>query len=676
MEKAKIYKAIGKSDGSTYVIIEFANGEKYSAPQSGQYGMLKEGMEIEASRGDGDILQIRVGEKILFDKKTQAARPSRPRQVKGHNQSQNNLKTQSSKYQEKSRETFKGPATAPYNFIPLNDIVVESALPDHSAITGSSGYIELEIEAKTPVFIRDTFTPEELSSAKKAGKYESLANNHPDFFSPAGQLRLPGSSLRGMIRQIVNIISWSKFQQFDDTALFYRGIADQSNLASEYDKRMKDEDAINRYAAASASKEKGALGVGKYKVGAGYFYKKGKRYFIRPAQNKTTKPPFERYSGSKPGPFKYKILESGEGIIQSGRKFGKNSYHDVWKIFKPMADSSHDIPLSVADITAYEADKARNVEINYLKETQGSEEKLVPCFYVKADNDRVSFGHTVLFRVQYLHSIGELVPANVRHDDTVVDITESIFGRICNKDNQSFKGKVQFSDAKLQSEFKDPLDEKHVPQLLLGPKPTSFQHYLVQTENGDKKNLNHYDSNAAQLRGFKLFWHQDNNKWFQQHEFPNSKTETILQPVKIGSRFEGRIYFENMSDIELGALITAITLLPGHAHKIGMGKPLGLGSIQIKPKLYIENAEETYGSLDFNRESTKNEKLSEYYKDRFEEEIIRKAKLTVSSLWEAPRMKALSRMLDYENRPDPSKVRYMELQQFKERLVLPRPERI
>jgi len=62
-------------------------------------------------------------------------------------------------------------------------------------------------------------------------------------------------------------------------------------------------------------------------------------------------------------------------------------------------------------------------------------------------------------------------------------------------------------------------------------------------------------------------------------------------PVRPGVRFQFTLHFENLRPEELGALWWALTL-PGkpdvtYCHKLGMGKPLGMGAVTLEPKLVL-----------------------------------------------------------------------------------------
>ncbi|MFH1962064.1 MAG: RAMP superfamily CRISPR-associated protein, partial [bacterium] len=115
-------------------------------------------------------------------------------------------------------------ANAPYNFIPLNKSPAVSAepLPENDKYHDDdrlTGYIDCNLETLTPIYIRGCLTEAEVKDGKEA-------KDKSDFFSPNGGIRIPGSSLRGMIRTLVEIVSWSKFGFFEDRGLYYRGLAD------------------------------------------------------------------------------------------------------------------------------------------------------------------------------------------------------------------------------------------------------------------------------------------------------------------------------------------------------------------------------------------------------------------------------------------------------------------
>jgi hypothetical protein len=126
-----------------------------------------------------------------------------------------------------------------------------------------------------------------------------------------------------------------------------------------------------------------------------------------------------------------------------------------------------------------------------------------------------------------------------------------------------------------------------VDSLVLGtPKPTTFQHYLVQTSADGKESI-HWDArsqidekNEATLRGHKMYWHRPGAPLTSNVDASPKVTSHFQKGLK-GCEFQTRIRFENLSLIELGLLLTAVELPDGCAHKLGMAEPYGLGSMAI-----------------------------------------------------------------------------------------------
>ena len=110
---------------------------------------------------------------------------------------------------------------APYNFVPFSDTIITRYkstvdLPSHDEIDPNlkSGEIHITMTAQTEIYISDG-TPE------------------AHFFRGAnGKQMIPGSSVRGMIRNNMYILGFGKVVPKDDVAeqqLLYRKIASKSS---------------------------------------------------------------------------------------------------------------------------------------------------------------------------------------------------------------------------------------------------------------------------------------------------------------------------------------------------------------------------------------------------------------------------------------------------------------
>src|SRR3990172_2425245 len=272
-----------------------------------------------------------------------------------------------------------------------------------------------------------------------------------------------------------------------------------------------------------------------------------------------------------------------------------------------------------------------------------------------------------MFRLAYEKTIGEHIPADLKNDSKT-DLAEAIFGTVVKKkEARTIAGRVFFEDAFLTEGQQDFQMGEKTPKILAAPKPTTFQHYLVQTKD-DNKQLNHYNSNSA-IRGYKLYWHKSGDKCEQtnQNEIDSHpKQYTKIKPVKPETRFSGRIRFENLSEVELGALLFSLELPEGCYHKLGMGKPLGLGSVKIIPKLCLSDRNKRYTDLfaEWSNDVSESDRIQEF-KMAFEQHVLGKISEQHNSLWNTARLKELKLMLDYEigkSLESQGEIRYMEIQ--------------
>ena len=316
----------------------------------------------------------------------------------------------------------------------------------------------------------------------------------------------------------------------------------------------------------------------------------------------------------------------------------------------------------------------------------------VPIFYTEyCDTEgkkHIAFGHTRYFRLPYEKTIGEHIPKELK-DANKTDLAEAIFGT-----ETKWASRVFFEDAILIDNSEDSFYQPTSPKILSGPKPTTFQHYLEQPENANRNNLNHWNSNTN-IRGNKLYWHRktsdNSNDLYSWNEgrVRDDTQHTKICPVKAQKIFKGRIRFENLSEVELGALLFALDLPENCAHKLGMGKPLGLGSVKISiTNLFISDRENHYKKLFENTNwyiPQKQGKTKEDFKNAFEKYTLHKLndkdKSKATRLWETPRMKELQKLLDWSNTSKSDwneRTRYMEINhpqngnEFKNRPVLPK----
>lgn len=522
---------------------------------------------------------------------------------------------------------------APYNFVPLSNTVVTpewGRLVSHDLPfkDGISGELELTIEAQTDILV---------------GGHQK--DNHVHFFQMEGgkgQYAIPGSSLRGMIRNVMEIATFSRMSAIDDKSYGLRDITKSGNV---YQSRV--------------------AGEGKVKTG-----------FLRMVDNKVTIVPcemarldhrdLEKWLNQKKPVFnkkthkrvsnKYSHWRSIGGTVTASdgsflcdvsqietqygnenivSKIGAGSVNAVPVFTGQISDSSSDRKVKdkkgnekwirgkhkdfvfynkheeqTIDVQAFDskawgdflfihhdAESSENSDMswpNYWR-SQFRAGKDVPVFYLKDDEcDRLQIGLAYLPKLAGDFSVYNMIrhisKAHLTENDH--DFTSLVFGRVGKEPGDALKGRVFFEPAVLQG------DEKPVanpPETILnGAKPSYFPNYIKQpTDNSGTRllsgrNYSTYlkteNDDKPEIRGWKRYSARSS---YQPDEPPagaSKKVTTHLHVLPKGSSFKSRVVFHNLKPEELGALLWSLQLEEGHNHAIGMGKSFGAGQINIKLK--------------------------------------------------------------------------------------------
>ena len=171
-------------------------------------------------------------------------------------------------------------------------------------------------------------------------------------------------------------------------------------------------------------------------------------------------------------------------------------------------------------------------------------------------------------------------------------ITCRLFGAIESKVFK-FKGKVGIGDARLVNDDYEMLDWLTLPYLAR-PKPWHRAFYL-------KDGL---------IRGRKLYYHQKSIKP------PKGSSNVTVQPIN-NAVFEFDVTYQNLTDPELSLLLYALTLEPAVCHKLGMGKPVGLGSVKIEIiEIKIVPVKERYLSWKTKEKALTGEELAAFLQEK------------------------------------------------------------
>ena len=148
--------------------------------------------------------------------------------------------------------------------------------------------------------------------------------------------------------------------------------------------------------------------------------------------------------------------------------------------------------------------------------------------------------------------------------------------------------RLQFADANALESEKNLLDAAVTLKILSSPKPPCPVLYFRKKGDGgyiQKRALNATDHEP---NGRKVYLHARSEgldaPWrtrVRESEDKSKDQKNTVTPLRRGLDMFFHIDFHNLSDDELGLLLYALEPAPGFHLKIGMGKPLGLGSVKI-----------------------------------------------------------------------------------------------
>lgn len=150
-----------------------------------------------------------------------------------------------------------------------------------------------------------------------------------------------------------------------------------------------------------------------------------------------------------------------------------------------------------------------------------------------------------------------------------------LFGMI-DKNGEGYGSRVRFGDATAVGEYS--IDNKYTTlKILASPKTTGWEFYA------DKE----YNKSGVVLKGRKMYFHnplaEKDNSVFSHSE--RTKVNASVKLMRKGT-FNFRVYFDNITEAELKNLVLSLNLGDNDPagnlmHKLGHGKPLGLGSVKI-----------------------------------------------------------------------------------------------
>ena len=521
-----------------------------------------------------------------------------------------------------------------YNFVtaPLESEVfkpdwAEQVSHDIPFSDGECGEIELTITAKSPVFIRN-------------GHAEGKEEFEFSHIKIDGQKRyfIPATSLKGMVRNVLEILSFSRMCQIANNRYAIRDLSSQDNpYMTSYDSSTVEcgwlkEDKEGNWSIENCGKpvkiSHGEIDefFESYKTNFKETYQVEEYYPVEEVsfekkdsisfkyQGKTFKKPKKTYNEknkrvykkldnrNKNAFFKYQTLQKKTGQFYNSISLDENSgtlvftgqsslrneeeetgkynefiFLDVQKgLLRISSEQQKDFKFIYFDHDANNISK----DWEFWKAKLGKGEKIPVFFNADSETTVKHFGLAYMYKLPYEHSIHQTLPYR-DYDHSGKDLAETIFGTT-DKGKGMLKGRVMFShvfsdNARPYAELKR--------EILASPKASYYPFYIDQQHS--KKDHKTYMGEDALLRGIKRYpVHQEAKSGeYSSQQKRNKDIFSEFRPLEAEAVFKGSIRFHNLRKVEIGALFSALTFHGQEDllyHSVGSAKPLGYGKISLK----------------------------------------------------------------------------------------------
>ncbi len=428
---------------------------------------------------------------------------------------------------------------------------------------------------------------------------------------------MPGSTIRGMVRENMQILSFGlvqKGEDVDDYQIFFRNMASASSSAGvtlkDYYKNALD---IQTKQKVTQDGKTASYSVPE-NVHAGYLRKEGERYRIIPTGDYLRIKRKDEVARDFPEDTEAQAVEvfyqakgkavtalqqvqgdCPEGMKQgtllfTGPTVGQKNANPIYLFPEPDSEEKG-ILLREDDVISYKVDweQRKNILNAGGNKTRADfwnlpgedgKEAQKPVFYLE-DGEHVYWGMTLFLRIGHRYPLSHGLPDKQKEEaaakDGKLDYPHAILGYA--KDKKAYRSRVSFGDLNVIGE---PREGKPVPMILGEPKPSFYPGYAYGKNNKNDKSF-HYSDDDFQLRGYKLYWLKEKATPPEppKDEDRKEKVETKLRPLPERTAFRGVIRFKNLTEAELGLLLWSLRLGDKCYQSVGMGKPYGYGRMKL-----------------------------------------------------------------------------------------------
>lgn len=562
----------------------------------------------------------------------------------------------------------------PYNFISVygkckKDNNIKEIVKDRKLI---SGVIDCTLIAKTPIFIPNT-------TSKNALHVEGEDKDHKsyDFFSyedlneisdkDVKEPVIPGSSIRGTIRAIYEALTNSCFSVIDDKRILSKRMPDASKPGV-----IRRED--NKYVLYDSEKfmakykeckndPNGEFDKKDYSNGQRVLFKPGSKYKKKGRKRKpidigTVVEDIIPYDTKE----QHEVEDYKEGYILLGGVIGNKHHFSIISAEVNQKDFIREMDDldNLKNVIALYKDNLEKGNKKLEKEFSDYERKInllengktgaIPVFYKKVEsragtNDGfIYLSPSCITREVYYNTIEKILKdmENYNPCDDINKLCDacSLFGMVGQEANSS---RIRFTDGRYKSNENGIYDDIVTLQELATPRISSTEFYMKSPREElkdaeiwtfdyaakwDRSKKIKLKGFKPELRGRKIYWHHRNGLTMKNNKRNNMNV--TIRPAKKGVKFEFKVFFDRITKDELNKLVWVLNLgenneKSNYCHKMGMGKPLGLGSV----KIVVNSVKKRFIDLDTLDNVYKYENI-EINPPKFNDDVLREVKVVTN----------------------------------------------
>lgn len=475
----------------------------------------------------------------------------------------------------------------PYNFVRMNrKKMYKTRDSKYNKDNLLSGVLHCSFTTKTPLAIPDAEC--KISDTNNAEHYR-----YP-FYRINGVPSVPGSSIRGMLRSLYETVTDSCYVTLSENeSITARTFPSSQNQFKEGVLLNEGKNwtlySAKRYYLYVGNRSEFLVKTdddGRY-----IEYKKQKFKMGDQVKIKT----HQEVRESRGRTIKKTIVDdiakdnSSNAYVYVGEEFGKKKYESVFEIQNKVdlpADKVKELlnglenSVSVYQDSAINKNFKKGVHTGY-KNFKYAKRNGAICVWYKEVDGKYYLSMAAIGRKSYNETINTMIgehrnPCNSRENMCPAC---KLFGMA---KGDGFGSRIRITDAQIQGESSF-IGEVCLKEL--GSPRTGY--YPFYTSNGKE-----YDQPGAVIAGRKYYWHIPKVNEDASIYTSSERTErnVTMELMDIGTKFDFDIYYDKVTPEQLNEIKWSLTLPDNSGqlmHKLGHGKPLGLGTIKITIKADI-----------------------------------------------------------------------------------------